>query len=221
MTDNYFANVDWQTVEPQSGGGRQTFDQDGWHKVVIDDSKGAPNSKNTGMLWTAYIKCVEGPDSGKIIESNHNVFHQSAQAQEIGQREFSGYCHAIGEYKPIDNNASNLRNKPFMARTETVEETYVKDGQEKTAKKTLVRECARVGDPRTMNGATSGNASSVTAPATAPASAAVRSSETVQAGWSSPPPSAGNAAPAQTWGTPAATGDSGKPQAPWGSKPAE
>jgi Protein of unknown function (DUF669) len=208
---NYFAQVDWSQIEPQSGG-REIFEVNGWHKVIMSDSKGAPNSKNTGMLFTAYLKCMEGPDNGRTIDHNMNVFHQNAQAQEIGQREFSGYCHALGEFKPVDNHFSNGRNKPLMARTETVDEEFQNSkGETVKARRTYVRELARVGDPKTTTGATSGNASNGAATPTTPppAQTANQTTETttaqspsneatvVQAGWGAPPPTAtGNAAPA-------------------------
>jgi len=133
---NYFDAVNWQEIEPQ-GAGREVFSVDGWHKVIVADSKGASNSKNTGMLFTAYLKCLEGPDSGKTIDENINVFHQNPQAQEIGQRQFSAYCHALGEFKPIDNHASNFRNKPLMARTETVDEEF-QNSQPRRSSQSLV-----------------------------------------------------------------------------------
>lgn len=216
---NYFDAVNWQSIEPQSGG-RETFEVNGWHKVIITDSKGAPNSKNTGMLWTAYIKCMEGPDNGKTIDHNINVFHQSAQAQDIGQREFSGYCHALGEFKPIDNAASNFRNKPFMVRTETVEEEFQNTkGETVKARKTLVRECARVGDPKAN---TAGNGAAASLPTPAPAAAPSEAAEKpIQAGWGAPPPGAGEApaeASSAPWGAGAAqTAGGEEKKAPWAS----
>lgn len=229
--ENYFAQVNWETVQPASGGGREVFTVDGWHKVIIADSKGAPNSKNTGFLWTAYIKCMEGPDTGKTIDTNENIFHQSADAQRIGQEHFAAYCTAIGEFKPVDNHFSNGRNKPFMVRTETVEEEYTPNGKTEPVKtkRTYIRDWDRVGGTKSS---ASGNAATATAPATPPAQNAAPSSQPaaveqpVQAGWGAPPPGTGTSTSAATsapWGSnggQAAAPAAGAPTAPWNSQPA-
>lgn len=223
--ENYFAQVNWETVQPASGGGREVFTVDGWHKVIIADSKGAPNSKNTGMLWTAYIKCMEGPDAGKTIDTNENIFHQNADAQRIGQERFAAYCHAIGEFKPVDNHYSNGRNKPFMVRTETVEEEYTPAGKTEPVKtrKTLIRDWDRVGGAKSS--AAAGNANGAGTPTTPPpAQTAPQTSapasqpqtapiEAPAAGWGPPPPGAGSA-PAATGGAPWGAGGAQQTAAP-------
>lgn len=233
--ENYFAQVNWESVTPASGGGREVFANDGWHKVIIADSKGAPNSKNTGFLWTAYIKCMEGPDAGKTIDTNENVFHQNADAQRIGQERISAYCHAIGEFKPVDNHFSNGRNKPFMVRTETVEEEYTPSGKTEAVKtkRTYIRDWDRVGGSKSAQAGNASSGQTATAapppqnPAPAPAQAngASPSNEQqqeapIQAGWGAPPPGAGadtGQPAAGGWGAPAnaQANNGGGNKAPW------
>lgn len=207
--NNVFAGVNWQEVQPAAGG-REVWEP-GWTQCVIADSKGAENSNKNGFGLTLYLKAVAGVNNGKVIDDFINVFHQSQQAQEIGQRQFSAYCHATGEFKPVDNHASNLRNRPFWVKTDVVEEEYTPAGKTEAVKtrKSKVRDWDT--NSGTKHGASTpgvsgpGNAPS-TATANPPPAATnvVHSNEApanndspVQAGWGAPPPSTGaQAAPA-------------------------
>lgn len=225
--NNVFAGVNWQEVQPASGG-REVW-EDGWTQCVIADSKGAETSSKNGFGLTLYLKAISGPNNGKTIDDFINVFHKNPQPQEIGQRQFSAYCHAIGEFKPVDNHASNLRNKPFWVRTEVIEEEYTPEGKTEAVKTRK----SKVKDWDTNNGtkhkAGNGTASAAPtqatpAPAPAQQNGAAPSSETpVQATWGAPPPSAGGeAAPAAAgWGAGnAQAGDAapaGGNKAPWNS----
>lgn len=218
--NNVFADVNWQEVQPASGG-REVF-EDGWTQVIIADSKGAETASKNGFGLTLYLKAISGPNNGKTIDDFINVFHKNPQPQEIGQRQFSAYCHAIGEFKPIDNHASNLRNKPFWVRTEVIEEEYTPEGKTEAVKtrKSKVKDWDT--NNGTKHGATAGgNAGNATAKATPPASAAAPSKEAepVKAAWGAPPPGAGAEPSAGNapWGGGAAAEQSGgtENKAPW------
>lgn len=205
--NNVFAGVNWNEVQPAAGG-REVW-SDGWTQCVIADSKGAENSNKNGFGLTLYLKAVAGENNGKTIDDFINVFHQSQQAQEIGQRQFSAYCHATGEFKPVDNHASNLRNRPFWVKTEVIEEEYTPAGKTEAVKTRK----SKVKDWDTNNGTKHGaaaggnaqsNANASPPPAAtnvAPSNEAPASNDApVQAAWGAPPPSTGaatnNAAPA-------------------------
>lgn len=212
--DNPFDSVNWQSIEPAGRSGREVFEIDGWHRVIIADSVGKPNNQTppTGFGLTFYLKCVEGPDNGKTIDHFMNAFHNSAQAQEIGQKEVSAYCHATGMFKLIDKNASNLRNVPFFVRTQTVEEEYVSNGETKKSKRTYVRDFDT--NNGTKHGSAAGNANGA-------ATQTARGDDAPVAGWGAPPPSANGGqtpatAPAQSWG--GNNGGDAPAKAPWNAQ---
>ena len=196
--NNVFAGVNWQEVQPAAGG-REVWEA-GWTQCVIADSKGAENSNKNGFGLTLYLKAVAGVNNGRTIDDFINVFHSSQQAQEIGQRQFSAYCHAIGEFKPIDNHFSNGRGKPFWVKTEVVEEEYTPSGKTEAVKTRK----SKVKDWDTNNGTKhgAGNAATATAPATppvtnvAPSNPPAEATAPVTAGWGPTPPSAGGEAAA-------------------------
>lgn len=199
--NNVFAGVNWQEVQPAAGG-REVFEP-GWTQVVIADSKGAENSGKTGFGLTLYLKAVAGPNNGRTIDDFINVFHSSQQAQEIGQRQFAAYCHATGEFKPVDNHASNLRNKPFWVKTEVIEESYTPAGKTEavTTRKSKVKDWDTNNGTKHGAGNAQSNATANPPPAATNAvpSEPVKSEPPVTAGWGAPPPSTGaeasNAAP--------------------------
>jgi len=226
--NNVFAGVNWNEVQPAAGG-REVWEP-GWTQCVIADSKGAENSNKNGFGLTLYLKAVAGVNNGKTIDDFINVFHQSQQAQEIGQRHFSAYCHATGEFKPIDNHASNLRGKPFWVKTDLVEESYTPAGKTEA----VTTRKSKVKDWDTNNGtkhgaAATGNATatavpppSTPAPEAAPANTASPSDAAPAASWGPPPPSTGAAPAAAPWGAGAAQTNNAAPAtgnatAPWNS----
>lgn len=227
--NNVFNGVNWQEVQPAAAG-RETF-TDGWAQVVIADSVGKENNQKSGFGLTLYLKGVSGENNGKTIDDFINVFHSTPKAQEIGQRQFSAYCHATGEFKPIDNHASNLRNRPFWVKIVNEDDSFTNDKGDviKTTR-------SRVKDWDSNNGTkhgAGGNGQTATAAQTQaiPAKEAVaentahhsNQAEPVKAEWSSPPPGAGEE-PKQAntgWGQ-AATGaaqanNGGGNKAPWNS----
>lgn len=217
--NNVFNGVNWQEVQPAAGG-RETFSE-GWSQVVIADSVGKENNQKSGFGLTLYLKGVSGENNGKTIDDFINVFHSTPKAQEIGQRQFSAYCHATGEFKPIDNHASNLRNRPFWVKIVNEEDSFTNDKGDviKTTR-------SRVKDWDSNNGTKhgAGNAGAATQatppPATTqtpPASQQPTAPSEVKAEWSSPPPGAGAepAQAAQGWGAPAQATPAAANKAPW------
>lgn len=207
--NNVFAGVNWNEVQPAAGG-REVWEP-GWTQCIIADSKGAENGNKNGFGLTLYLKGVAGVNNGRTIDDFINVFHTSAQAQEIGQRQFSAYCHATGEFKPIDNHASNLRNRPFWVKTEIVEEEYTPAGKTEAVKtrKSKVKDWDSNNGTKHGAAATAGNAANGAATSTAPPPASngaqnAASEAPVTATWGAPPPGAGASEPAGS-------------SAPWGS----
>lgn len=219
--NNVFAGVNWNDVQPAAGG-REVWEP-GWTQCIIADSKGAENGNKNGFGLTLYLKGVAGVNNGKTIDDFINVFHTSAQAQEIGQRQFSAYCHATGEFKPIDNHASNLRNRPFWVKTEIVEEEYTPVGKTEAVKtrKSKVKDWdSNNGTKHGAGTATAGNGAGAPPAKDAPAAARSNEDKPIEAGWGNPPPGAGaGEAPSNApWGGNA--GNSAAPtenKAPWNS----
>jgi hypothetical protein len=85
----------------------------GWYPVVIDKSEVKP-VKPPGSGKYIKIECViiDGEYKNRRIFAQLNIENKSAQAQEIGQQQFSALCHATGVIRL--NDTQELHGKPFQ-----------------------------------------------------------------------------------------------------------
>lgn len=77
------------------------------------------NSKNTGKIFKARAKIIEGEHAGKNVFINLNITHESAEAQKIGRGQFKSLCKACGVKGGYVENSSELFGKEFRATVKT------------------------------------------------------------------------------------------------------
>lgn len=103
-------NFNATEVEPQSD--FSPIPQ-GKYLVMAVDSTLVRNKKNTGDLLKMTYEVVEPQEyRGRKIFDNINVKHDNSQAEQIGQRQLSSICHAVGVLNIQDS--VELHNIPFV-----------------------------------------------------------------------------------------------------------
>lgn len=94
----------------------------GWYQFVIEKSELKPTKAGTGSMVSIMAK-VQGPThASRVVFGNINYQNPNPQAQEIGQRQLSALCHAIGVLNL--NNVAQLCGIPFEARVKITAPTY-------------------------------------------------------------------------------------------------
>lgn len=68
----------------------------GLYTAMITDSEVVPTKAGTGQMLKLTWKVIEGPLANRLIFDRINVVNQSPKAEEIGQRQLSALCHAVG-----------------------------------------------------------------------------------------------------------------------------
>jgi hypothetical protein len=106
-------NFDASQVAPDTGA--QDALPAGWYDVVMEASEMKPTKDNTG----AYLECklnVIAPQNfqGKKIYTRLNLRNSNATAQEIGYKQLSAICHAVGVLQVADS--AQLHNIPFKVK---------------------------------------------------------------------------------------------------------
>ena len=106
-------NFDASQVAPDTGA--QDALPAGWYDVVMEASEMKPTKDNTG----AYLECklnVIAPQNfqGKKIYTRLNLRNANATAQEIGYKQLSAICHAVGVLQVADS--AQLHNIPFKVK---------------------------------------------------------------------------------------------------------
>lgn len=86
----------------------------GWYTVIAKEANLEPNSQATGQLVKVKFEVADGPYKERVVFSNFNVQNSSEKAQEIGQKQFSALCHAVGELMITDT--AQVCNKPLKVR---------------------------------------------------------------------------------------------------------
>lgn len=95
-------------IDPQ-----QSFDPVPPGKYVghIVESELKPTKNGQGhYLQLVWEVLDDGPYKGRKIWDRMNIHNASTTAQEIGQRQLSAVCHAVGHLRVADSN--ELHNKP-------------------------------------------------------------------------------------------------------------
>lgn len=82
----------------------------GSYIAQITDSKIGPTSKMTGMRLDLTWTIMDGQFANRKVFDSINVQNQSQKAEEIGQRQLSAICHAVGVMNLQDSN--QLHGRP-------------------------------------------------------------------------------------------------------------
>lgn len=136
-------NFNAANVEPQKP---NEVIPSGWYPVEIIDAEVKPTGKNKASKGKgAYFnyKILSGDYKGRVIfGSCINVENANVQCQEIGQRELSAICHAVGiinvaDLAPFIGRQLDLKVKVRKASPEDLEKGY-EDKNEPSGYKALV-----------------------------------------------------------------------------------
>ncbi len=95
----------------------------GIYDLEVIESDLVPTKNGSGQLLKLTHQIVSGPYENRLIWSQHNFLNASAKAQEIGQREISDLCRAIGHTGVLEDS-NDLHGIPYRARV-TVERDEV------------------------------------------------------------------------------------------------
>jgi len=88
-----------------------------WYPVIIIDADLKPTKDGTGKRIAVTFQIVQsGPYMNKQIFGGYNVVNKSAEAQKIGQRQFSDLCKACGLQQETLEGTAPLKNKKLLLR---------------------------------------------------------------------------------------------------------
>lgn len=68
----------------------------GLYTAMITESEVVPTKAGTGQMLKLTWKVVEGPLANRLIFDRLNVVNANPTAEQIGQRQLSALCHAVG-----------------------------------------------------------------------------------------------------------------------------
>lgn len=141
-------SLDPNTVEP-SQGVREPF-PGGWYPLIAYKSDAKENSQKCGQVAYFYCKVTQGVYQGRELLHTINVTHKkSKEAQDIGQKELSALCHAIGYLSELEDT-DELLDQPFVALV-AIEES---SGRDKNGKpyppKNVIKRCIAPDDFQKM-----------------------------------------------------------------------
>lgn len=108
-----FFNFDASAVEPQ-----QTFDNSpipaGTYVAQVIESDVKQTKNGNGSYLALTFEILDGQYAKRRIWANITIQNQNAQAQQIGQSQLSGLCHAVNVVRMSDT--SQLHMKPLKIR---------------------------------------------------------------------------------------------------------
>jgi hypothetical protein len=109
-------NFNARAVEPQSG--FETLPLD-WYKLVADESSIEPTKKGDGSYLKVRFSIIEGLATGTKLQGRKtykqfNLQNPNQQAVDIGLKQLSALCHAVGVLDCADSQM--LHNIPFWGR---------------------------------------------------------------------------------------------------------
>lgn len=99
-------------VEPDAG--RVGAIPAGWYKTMVTKTELKPTNDGTGTILAATFQVLEGSYKGAPFFNNFNVQNNSEKAMEIGRKQLSALCHAVGLMEMQDTD--QLKSIPFYTR---------------------------------------------------------------------------------------------------------
>lgn len=94
----------------------------GWYRVVIEEAELKPTSAGTGSYISMKLNVQDQQFNGRKVFANVTYQNPNQQATEIGQRQLSAICHAIGVLNLTDTG--QLLNRPLLAKLAITAPTY-------------------------------------------------------------------------------------------------
>jgi hypothetical protein len=118
-------SFDATTVEPDAG---MSPIPAGTYLAQIIESNIKPTKNGTGHYLQATWKVLDGQYKGRLIFDRINVKNASQAAEQIGQKQLSALCHAVGVLRLQDS--IQLHNRPARVRVVVREDEQYGDGNE-------------------------------------------------------------------------------------------
>ena len=100
-------NFDASKVDPQDSFSALPA---GTYVAVIESTEVKGTKTGSGQYIKAKYRIIDGQHKNRVIFGNINVVNANKQAEEIGQRQLSSLCHAVGVLQLQDTQ--QLHNKP-------------------------------------------------------------------------------------------------------------
>ena len=82
-----------------------------WYLAKVIESEVSPTKDGSGRYLRLVCELLAGPYKGRKVFTNHNTVNANQQAVDIGMREISALCHAIGVLQIADT--THLHDRPF------------------------------------------------------------------------------------------------------------
>ena len=123
-------NFNAANVEPDTG-----FDPipAGDYTVIINDSDMKQTKSGNGYYLQCTLQVIDGPFANRLLWHRMNIQNPNQTAQDIGQRQLSALCRAVGKMQVADS--AELHGIPFIARvTVRQDDNYGNSNEVKSVK---------------------------------------------------------------------------------------
>lgn len=118
-------NFNAANVEPDAG---FSLIPAGIYTAQATDSKVYPTKSGTGTILELTFKILEGTHAGRLVWARINIQNANPVAEQIGQKQLSGLCHAVGVLQLQDS--TQLHNKPLRIRVKVTKDDQYGDKNE-------------------------------------------------------------------------------------------
>ncbi len=118
-------NFNAANVEPDAG---FSLIPAGVYTAQATDSKVYPTKSGTGTILELAFKILEGQHAGRLVWARINIQNANPVSEQIGQKQLSGLCHAVGVLQLQDS--SQLHNKPLRIRVKVAKSEGYEDKNE-------------------------------------------------------------------------------------------
>jgi len=118
-------NFNASAVEPDTG-----FDPipAGDYPVIITDSELKQTKAGTGHYLQCTLQVIDGPFANRLLWHRLNIQNPNKTAEDIGQRQLSALCRAVGKMQVADS--AELHGIPFIARVVVKADDYYGNSNE-------------------------------------------------------------------------------------------
>lgn len=107
---------DASKVEPDQG--RIGALPKGWYKTMVEKTELKLTNDGAGQIFNVMFTVVDGLHKGAKFFNGFNVVNNSEKATEIGHKQLSALCHAVGVLQMTDTD--QIKNIPFFTRLKFV-----------------------------------------------------------------------------------------------------
>jgi hypothetical protein len=106
-------NFDSSQVAPDTGVGDPI--PAGWYNVMMDESDVKPTKAEGGMYLECRFNIIDGQFAGRKLFARFNIRNANPMAQEIGYKQLSAVCHAVGMVGMVADSQM-LHGKPLKVK---------------------------------------------------------------------------------------------------------